>query len=334
MTQLSSTIKRSSRCFEGKRLRLRVLGCVLFSALLSWEIVHLLRKPLALLVHPTTDFDTIHISDAKIPKIIHQTYANRTIPDHWKKAQQSCLDLHPDYEYKFWTDESANDFIAAEYPWFKPTWDSYPHAIQRADAIRYFALVHYGGIYIDLDDGCNRRLDALLPYPAWLPLTAPIGVSNDVMGSIPHHAFFERAIRALPAYNRNWASPYLTVMYSTGPLFLSEMREEYLREVTAADTSAEELLFTLMPSDYDRDGKSVFRSYRGSSWHQGDARVVFWAADHAALLAVGGALVAVAVMGVVSLRCCRGRRGSEEGYYYPLGDSARECYPLGERGEV
>ncbi|KKY14813.1 putative mipc synthase [Diplodia seriata] len=213
----------------------------------------------SLLVHPTTDFDTIHISDAKIPKIIHQTYANRTIPDHWKKAQQSCLDLHPDYEYKFWTDESANDFIAAEYPWFKPTWDSYPHAIQRADAIRYFALVHYGGIYIDLDDGCNRCLDALLPYPAWLPLTAPIGVSNDVMGSIPHHAFFERAIRALPAYNRNWASPYLTVMYSTGPLFLSEMREEYLREVTD-DTGAEELLFTLMPSDYDRDGKSVFRN--------------------------------------------------------------------------
>lgn len=35
-----------------------------------------------------------------IPKIIHQTYVNSSIPDHWKGPQQSCLDLHPDYEYK------------------------------------------------------------------------------------------------------------------------------------------------------------------------------------------------------------------------------------------
>jgi inositol phosphorylceramide mannosyltransferase catalytic subunit len=35
-----------------------------------------------------------------IPKIIHQTYANTSLPSHWKEAQQSCLDLHEDYEYK------------------------------------------------------------------------------------------------------------------------------------------------------------------------------------------------------------------------------------------
>ena len=34
-----------------------------------------------------------------IPKIIHQTYKNETIPEVWKEAQRSCLDLHPDYEY-------------------------------------------------------------------------------------------------------------------------------------------------------------------------------------------------------------------------------------------
>lgn len=34
-----------------------------------------------------------------IPKIIHQTYKNETLPDHWVEAQQSCIDLHEDYEY-------------------------------------------------------------------------------------------------------------------------------------------------------------------------------------------------------------------------------------------
>lgn len=34
-----------------------------------------------------------------IPKIIHQTYVNDSIPAIWQPAQQSCIDLHPDYEY-------------------------------------------------------------------------------------------------------------------------------------------------------------------------------------------------------------------------------------------
>lgn len=34
-----------------------------------------------------------------IPKILHQTYINSSIPAQWKAGQQSCLDLHEDYEY-------------------------------------------------------------------------------------------------------------------------------------------------------------------------------------------------------------------------------------------
>ena len=49
-----------------------------------------------------------------IPKIIHQTYKNETIPEVWKEAQQSCIELHKDYEYKLWTDELAREFIANE----------------------------------------------------------------------------------------------------------------------------------------------------------------------------------------------------------------------------
>lgn len=35
-----------------------------------------------------------------IPKIIHQTYVNDTVPERWREAQKSCVDLHEDYEYK------------------------------------------------------------------------------------------------------------------------------------------------------------------------------------------------------------------------------------------
>jgi len=100
-----------------------------------------------------------------IPKIIHQTYINSSIPTQWLAAQQSCIDLHPDYEYNLWTDDRSLEFITKEYPWFLSTFNGYKHNIQRADAIRYFVLAYYGGVYIDLDDGCKRRLDPLLSYP-------------------------------------------------------------------------------------------------------------------------------------------------------------------------
>ena len=35
-----------------------------------------------------------------IPKIIHQTWRNETIPEKWSEAQQSCIKIHSDYEYK------------------------------------------------------------------------------------------------------------------------------------------------------------------------------------------------------------------------------------------
>lgn len=118
---------------------------------------------------PAPNSGTINDRPQLIPKIIHQTYKNDSIPTLWQQPQQSCLDLHPDYEYKLWTDKKSREFISAEYvythlrlhgthvdirryPWFLETFDGYPYPIQRADAIRYFVLHHFGGIYIDLDD--------------------------------------------------------------------------------------------------------------------------------------------------------------------------------------
>lgn len=48
---------------------------------------------------PAPGSDLIENRTQLIPKIIHQTYINETIPDRWKEGQQACIDLHPDYEY-------------------------------------------------------------------------------------------------------------------------------------------------------------------------------------------------------------------------------------------
>jgi inositol phosphorylceramide mannosyltransferase catalytic subunit len=77
-----------------------------------------------------------------ISKLIHQTYINASVPERWRQAQKTCVELHPDYEYKFWSNEDNLAFIEKEYPWFIETLVKYPHNIQRADAIRYFILAY------------------------------------------------------------------------------------------------------------------------------------------------------------------------------------------------
>ncbi|KAI9847834.1 MAG: hypothetical protein M1837_001727 [Sclerophora amabilis] len=220
-----------------------------------------------------------------IPKIIHQTYINESLPAHWKGAQQSCIDLHDDYEYKLWTDAKSREFIANEYPWFIDTFDNYDYPIQRADAIRYFVLAHFGGVYIDLDDGCNRRLDPLLSYPAWVRRTVPTGISNDVLGAVPQHPFFLRVIESLQNYNHNWQVPYITVMYSTGPLFLSVVWKEYIRWGINNEQGRVRIL---MPDHYNKHSWSFFTHHRGNSWHGKDAKLIFWMGRHWMLITTLG----------------------------------------------
>ncbi|KAK9466836.1 nucleotide-diphospho-sugar transferase [Lipomyces arxii] len=223
-----------------------------------------------------------------MPKIIHQTWKNDTVPEQWKSAQESCLSLHPDFEYKLWTDESSRQFIAEEFPWFLETFDSYPFNIMRADVIRYFVLEHFGGIYIDLDEGCKVRLDPLLTYPAWVRRAEPTGVSNSVMGSTPHHPFYMNLMLQLKNYNFNWGVPYITVMYSTGPLFVSVIWKQFKRWAT---TDAEQV-WILPPPTAD---SAYFVDLHGSSWHEDDAEWIMFMGVHWLAITILGFLLATVV---------------------------------------
>jgi mannosyltransferase OCH1-like enzyme len=53
---------------------------------------------------------------------------------------------------QLWTEKASRDFIETEYPWFLNAYDGYRYPVQRVDAVRYFLMLHYGGIYMDLDN--------------------------------------------------------------------------------------------------------------------------------------------------------------------------------------
>ncbi|KAH9938218.1 nucleotide-diphospho-sugar transferase [Fomitopsis serialis] len=204
---------------------------------------------------------TDHGMVERIPRILHQTWKTETLPEKWADVSQGCRDLMPDYDYMLWTDASSREFISENYPWFLETFDGYKYPIQRADAIRYFILHHYGGVYLDLDIGCLRPLDPLLVYP-------------------PRHPFMEQLIHGLMGFDHSWVLNYPTVMFSTGPMFVSAQYGLYTstHPATLAQPGGE--LRVLPKALYGKNAKpgeaphSFFSHYYGSSWHADDAAFI------------------------------------------------------------
>ncbi|KAI0750745.1 nucleotide-diphospho-sugar transferase [Daedaleopsis nitida] len=224
--------------------------------------------------------DSRHTIPERVPRIIHQTWKSETLPAKWANVSQGCREMMPDYEYMLWTDASAREFIAQHYEWFLDTYDGYTYPIQRADAIRYFVLHHYGGVYIDLDMGCLRRMDPLLVHPVILPRTIPVGVSNDLMFSEKNHPFMAQTIHNLIRYDYNWVLNYPTVMFSTGPMFLSAQYGAWTSTHPLTPDLPGGEVRILPKSLYGKNAKpeeaphSFFVHYYGSSWHADDAAFI------------------------------------------------------------
>lgn len=235
-----------------------------------------------------------------IPKHIHQTYKTEEVPEHWVHAQKQCIDLHyPDYNYTLWTDLMVYSFLEEKYPWFLPTYDAYEHNIQRADALRYFVLREYGGIYIDLDDVCERKLDPLLQYPAFFRKTSPLGVSNDVMGTIPNHPLFVEFTENLEKFSKIniFNIPYVTIMFTTGPMFVSVVYQRWIskgwsywlglnkKKLEIIDNYRPRVM---QPYQYKNSIGSFFSIAEGSSWHTDDSNIMFVLGAHITACVVGG----------------------------------------------
>ena len=88
--------------------------------------------------------------DGLFPRLIFQTWKSKSsMPSnyaHWRESFRVS-----GYQYCLWDDDDNRTFIEKYYPWFLPLYDIYPQEIYRADAVRYFFLYQYGGLYADMD---------------------------------------------------------------------------------------------------------------------------------------------------------------------------------------
>jgi mannosyltransferase OCH1-like enzyme/glycosyltransferase involved in cell wall biosynthesis len=173
-----------------------------------------------------------------IPKIIHQTWKSRQLPYHLAALQATWQEHHPDWEYRLWTDADNRDFLATHYAWFLPTYDGYAHFISRVDAIRYFWLDFYGGLYVDLDFECLSPIDWLLAAKSIVLSLEPQAhiqenyraqalnltkiISPALIASAAKHPFWEHVWQQL-----SLAKDLTDPLAATGPFLLTHAYETY-----------------------------------------------------------------------------------------------------------
>jgi mannosyltransferase OCH1-like enzyme len=166
-----------------------------------------------------------------IPKLIHQTWKTKILPKQTEALAHRWRELHPDYEYRLWTDDDCRDFVRTNHPDFYATYRAFPAEIQRVDAVRYLILKTYGGIYLDLDMFPLRKLEPLLTSNDFTTCYEPAVaaqrhhldyiISNAAMVSPPAHPFLDRLIEEMKTYKSKRKNESDRILETTGPFLLS-----------------------------------------------------------------------------------------------------------------
>ena len=100
-----------------------------------------------------------------IPRIIHQTYPTRELPDEFRDARDVVQAMNPAWEYRFYDDAAIDAFIAREYP--VQVLECYRriapvYGAARVDLFRYLLMFRCGGVYLDIKTKMLTPLDAVL----------------------------------------------------------------------------------------------------------------------------------------------------------------------------
>lgn len=183
---------------------------------------------------------------------------------------------------------------------------------------------------MDLDVGCIRRMDPLLQYQVILPKTIPVGVSNDLMFAAKGHPFMEQTIRKLVTFDHSWILNYPTVMFSTGPMFLSAQYGIYTAAHPPTPDNPGGDVRILPKSLYGKNARldeapnAFFSHHYGSSWHADDAAfITFLGRSGMTLVWIGFFVLLLGVVRVVFQKSTSGngrsiRRRLASARYYLL----------------
>lgn len=135
-----------------------------------------------------------------IPRILHYIWLSG---DSYPAEIQSCIDSWrkwmPDWQFMLWDMDRIKDM---DIPWLNETIAERKWAFA-SDFIRVYAVVNYGGVYLDSDCRVYRSFNFLLNQPSFIGkewMIHNVGFSTEqhltshCFGAVSGHPFFQRCL--------------------------------------------------------------------------------------------------------------------------------------------
>lgn len=105
------------------------------------------------------------MSNQLIPKIIHQTYSSKILPEKIRNIVDDLKSNNPDWEYRFYDDKQCELYILENYG--EEMFGVYnsinsAYGAAKADLFRYLLLYKEGGAYFDIKSTCTVPLSEVI----------------------------------------------------------------------------------------------------------------------------------------------------------------------------
>lgn len=179
-----------------------------------------------------THIKTLPNSSLKIPKILHQIWIGKEMPQFEKQLSAQVRDsLDSTWEYILWTEKDIDKLKNFQN---KNLYNSTPNPGQKSDLLRYAVLSEYGGVYLDTDFLMISNFDSLLDLDFFCGLSydEKPNMFNGLIGTSPNNPIINELLnhdRPIQYHNA------MLLMDSTGPFFLTR---KFLQNIDNCTTAA------------------------------------------------------------------------------------------------
>lgn len=165
-----------------------------------------------------------------IPKVIHYCWlSGEPYPELVRKCIDSWSKYLPDYELILW---DTNRIDINSNVWLSQAYNSKKYAFA-ADYIRFYALYHYGGIYLDADVEVLKSFNSLVGRDVFLGEEASGDIEAAVMGCEKGMVWVKEC---LEYYNeRTFIIDNKSYDMTPVPLLVSKVAEKHKLDIFAYD---------------------------------------------------------------------------------------------------
>jgi len=176
-----------------------------------------------------------------IPQRLICTHVSpQTLEPKLKHCTAQMRELHPDWEFLFFSDGDCEDFVRRRCPDFLELYQWYPRPVMKADLFRLLVVREMGGFYLDTDFLLRAPLDPLcanaavfayehvikpkefeLRYPSWMRTREEtLTLANYAFGAQAFHPFLDAILDELISRTRTLEVEEiidLDILHATGP---------------------------------------------------------------------------------------------------------------------